>query len=87
MTQSERLIFALYDAFFDANSVALKLTRHDALKSIEWYVNTARASPAWIKAALKANPAKLLDYMGNGSIQDQIERATAYLRRYCRLPV
>lgn len=80
MTQSEKLLYRLETAYFTDH------TRNDALQSISWYVSTGRASPAWIRAAMRANPAKLLDHIKGGTIDDQILRATAYLRRYCRLP-
>lgn len=79
MTQSESLLYRLETAYFTDHS------RNDALQSIAWYVSTGRASPAWIRAAMRANPAKLLDRIRGGTIDEQIVRATAYLRRYCRL--
>lgn len=80
MTQSESLLYRLETAYFTDHS------RNDALQSIAWYVSTGRASPAWIRAAMKANPAKLLDHIRGGTIDEQIVRATTYLRRYCKLP-
>lgn len=79
MTPSEILLYQLETAYFTDHS------RNDALQSIVWYVSTGRASPAWIRAARKANPAKLLDNIRGGTIDEQIDRATAYLRHYCKL--
>lgn len=80
MTQSENLLFRFETAYFADHA------RNPALQAVCWYVSTGRASPAWIKAAFRANPAKFLDYIGDGSVDEEVRRATAYLRRYCKLP-
>lgn len=78
MTPSEILLYQLETAYFTDHS------RNDALQSIVWYVSTGRASPAWILAARKADPAKLLDHIRGGTVDDQVARATGYLKRYCK---
>lgn len=80
MTPSEILLYQLESAYFADHA------RNDALQAIAWYVSTGRASPAWIRAAMRANPAKLLDHIQCGTVDDQINRATAYLRHYCKFP-
>lgn len=56
-----------------------------AYSAINYYVSTARASTAWIKALSKADNAKLIRRMMNGrdrSDQGMIQTATKYLKRY-----
>lgn len=88
MTTSDRLLMALESAVHKAETQAQFLARRDAYDAIAWYVNTGRAGPAWVRSALRANPGKLLDFVGAGSVMDEVNRATAYLHRYCglRLP-
>ena len=85
MNASERLLLALETALYDATTPEGRHTRRDAFQAIAWYVNTGRCSPAWVRSALRADPGKLLDRTGCGTVDEEIQRATAYLRRYCRL--
>lgn len=80
MTQTEKLLFALESAAYRAGTAEAKRIRMDALQAVQWYVVTARASPAWIRSALNTDPEKFLDYIGTGSIQDQVNKATKYLK-------
>ena len=86
MNQTERLMQALWTAVYRSGTDRQKIARRDAADAIGWYVSTGRASPAWIRSALRADPGKLLDRTGEGSVDEEIAKATAYLRRYCKLP-
>lgn len=88
MTTSEKLLMGLESAVLRSDTQSRRLARRDAYDAIAWYVNTCRAGPAWVRSALRANPGKLLDFVGAGSVMDEVNRATAYLHRYCglRLP-
>ena len=86
MTQTEKLMQDLWSAVYRSSTDRQKISRRDAANAVGWYVGTGRASPAWIRSALRADPGKFLDRVGCGSVQDEIERATAYLRRNCKLP-
>lgn len=59
-----------------------------AVYAISRYVTTGRVWSGWQTAFSKADPDKLLAYIvngGAGSDDDYIKRATAYLRRFCKL--
>ena len=86
MNQTEKLMQSLWGAVYRSRSDEQKISRRDAANAVGWYVGTGRASPAWIRSALRADPGKFLDRVGSGSVQDETARATAYLRRYCKLP-
>lgn len=65
-----------------------KTAYQNAYGAVEWYVNTGRAPLGWERALDRADPKKLLDYILDGdnqSMSEQVERATDYLKRYCRL--
>ena len=65
-----------------------KAAYQDAFGAVEWYINTGRAPLGWERALDRADPKKLLDYILDGdsqSMSEQVERATDYLKRYCRL--
>ena len=65
-----------------------KSAYQDAYGAVEWYINTGRAPLGWERALSRADPKKLLDYILDGddqSMSAQAERATDYLKRYCRL--
>lgn len=66
---------------------AQKIAQDDVYCSIEWYINTCRASTSWIKAIGKANPTKLFAYIikqDDQSVTGQIASATKYITRYCQ---
>ena len=86
MNQTEKLMQSLWSTVYRSSTDEQKISRRDAANAIGWYVGTGRASPAWIRSALRADPGKLLDRTGRGSVEDEIARATVYLRRYCKLP-
>ena len=80
------------DAMYRVFLVTIKDSTHFLMKwagdALAWYIHTGRAYREWIIAFAKANPKKLLAYMAGGddhSDQAMIERATAYLKRYCHL--
>ncbi|MBQ9348840.1 MAG: hypothetical protein IJT94_16130, partial [Oscillibacter sp.] len=65
-----------------------KSAYQDAYGAVEWYINTGRVPLGWERALSRADPKKLLDYLLDGddqSMSAQVERATDYLKRYCRL--
>lgn len=86
MTTADILHNRLHYASHAGNDMDQMRKRADAADAVIWYVSTARASAEWLRSAMKANPVKWMDFIGPGSVQEQVERATAYLRRYCRLP-
>ena len=87
MTKADELSFRFHSAIHrDGLTARDRRMRQDAADAIMWYVSTGRASYAWICAAMKATPDKLLDWVRDGSVQDQVERATAYLQHHCGLP-
>ena len=87
MTASDNLLMTLEIAMLRSKTQEQRTARLDAYDAIAWYVRTARASMQWIRAALKADPGKLLDYVGQGTVEEEVDRATRYLRRWCGLTV
>lgn len=87
MNQTEQLVMRLDSSVHQATNLENFLKRRNAFYAIIWYVTTARASVPWIQAALRANPDRLLDRVGQGSVQEQVEKATTYLKRYCGLAI
>ena len=88
MTASDNLLMTLLEiAMLRSKTQEQRTARLDAYDAIAWYVSTARASMQWIRAALKADPVKLLDYVGQGTVEEEVDRATRYLRRWCGLTV
>jgi len=83
----ENTLYTIWStAEFNYKTSEEKQSQVDAFHSIEWYVQTSRASVAWVRALAKANPKKLLNHILNAedqSIDSQITRTTNYLRRYC----
>ena len=82
------------DAMYRVLCVTLKDSTNFLMKwagdALAWYIHTGRAYRDWIIAFAKANPKKLLAYMAKGddhSDQAMIDRATAYLKRYCHLEI
>ena len=66
---------------------AADLTGYDlAWLAIEWYVGTGRSTWRFDKALKRANPEKLVRYMGDdGNYHSAIKKAKRYLQRYCGL--
>ena len=55
-----------------------------AFQALTWYINTGRASPAWIDAWMKANPVSLMRGAAkhSGSTTGCIDFISRYLSRY-----
>ena len=87
MTASDTLLMTLEITMLRSKTQEQRTARRDAYDAIAWYVSTARASMQWIRSALKADPGKLLDYVGQGTVEEEVGRATKYLRRWCGLTV
>lgn len=59
-----------------------------AVYAISRYVTTGRAWRGWEAAFSRADPEKLLAHIvkgGTGTDDEYVKRATAYLRRFCKL--
>ena len=87
MTASDTMLMALDIAMLRSKTQEQRTARRDAYDAVAWYVSTGRASTQWIRSALKADPGKLLDYVGQGTVEEEVDRATRYLRRWCGLTV
>lgn len=87
MTSSDNLLMALEIAMLRSTTQEQRTARRDAYDAVSWYINTGRASAAWVRTALRADPGKLLDYVGQGTVEEEVDRATKYLRRWCGLTV
>lgn len=89
MNQIENTLYELYFAAeFNYQTADQKRAQVDAYRSIEWYVNTCRASAQWCKALAKAKPITLLKHIlksDDQSVDGQIAATTKYLARYCGL--
>ena len=87
MTASDNLLMTLEIATLRSTTQEQRIARRDAYDAVAWYVSTGRASAAWVRSALRADPGKLLDHVGQGTVEDDVDRATRYLRRWCGLTV
>ena len=79
------------DALYDLRSAQTRSTRQFsdwAFGAINWYVSTGRATPAWEKALMRADPDAMMDYVAatkDRTDATYVRRATTYLRRHAGL--
>lgn len=75
------------NALSEMRSIALsseRFTYRWAYDAVNYYVSSGRAYVTWIKAFIKADKYKLLEYMTSGtsrSDQSMIKRATTFINR------
>ena len=79
-------VSAMTTTLFNINRAARFADCECAGYALEWFVNTGRSTWQFDKALKRANPDKLVRFIGNdGDYHSAVKRAKQYLKRYCGL--
>ena len=77
-------VCALTSTLFEINRAARYADCELAGYALEWFVNSGRSTWRFDRALKKANPEKLVRFIGvDGDYRSAVNKAKKYLKRYC----